>query len=168
MSEEIWKWDTNRNVITEVMKADSIINKSVRMITFGKQATIKPLRLLEEDFFHNQPILFKDCLMLLGEENVHVVNFNKNMTFLRSWNDEDQNENECDCLEEEDETQASSTSHKGSKEEENNNIENMENVDQQIEQKNVPKAMDGTSRITISDQNPMLEEDDALGSIPKS
>lgn len=36
MSEEIWKWDTNRNVITEVMKADSIINKSVRMITFGK------------------------------------------------------------------------------------------------------------------------------------
>ena len=89
MSEEIWKWDTNRNVITEVMKADSIINKSVRMITFGKQATIKPLRLLEEDFFHNQPILFKDCLMLLGEENVHVVNFNKNMTFLRSWNDED-------------------------------------------------------------------------------
>ena len=70
--------------------------------------------------------------MLLGEENVHVVNFNKNVTFLRSWNDEEQN---YECCEEEDETQASSTSHKGSKEEEKEeqipNIDNMENVDQQ-------------------------------------
>lgn len=36
MSEEIWKWDTNKNVITEVMKADNLINKSVRFVTFGK------------------------------------------------------------------------------------------------------------------------------------
>ena len=52
--------------------------------------------------------------MLLGEENVHVVNFAKNMTFLRSWVVEDNNLNY--CCEEDNETQ--DTSHKNSKEEE--------------------------------------------------
>ena len=85
---DIWKYDMTTNQITPVIKSETTLGKGVRFLTLGtfaKQSNLKQLQLKDEDFFYSQPIMQDQRVLLMGEENVHVVNFQKWTTDIRKW-----------------------------------------------------------------------------------